>query len=414
MKQMARSFTWTLCLALTVSQLHAEKPLRRVLINSARNRHAHPSLTGTLPDHEDVAWSITSQTLHGGKQEGVDLVTLDNGKLSIRIIPTRGMSILDVTHGALRLGWDSPVKEVVHPSFVNLESRGGLGWLEGFNEFMCRCGLEFAGHPGTDEFVDNTGATAEMDLTVHGKIGNIPASRVEIIADQDPPYTLRVRGVVYERMFYGPKLRLVTEISTVPGTDTFRIEDRITNQGAMNQEFQLIYHTNYGAPLLEGGASVHAPIRRIAPMNEHAGESIDNFATYQPPTLGFIEEVYLIDPLADEQGNSIVCLKNKAGDAAASISWSTKQLPYLTIWKNTAAAEDGYVTGLEPATGFPFNRKVEREFGRVPQLKPGQTRKFSLDYSIHIGQEAVDEVIGRIADRQAGMEPEIVRHSLEH
>ena len=52
---------------------------------------------------------------------------------------------------------DSPVKEVVHPSHIDLESRGGLGWLEGFNEWMVRCGLEFAGHPGTDQFINNTG-----------------------------------------------------------------------------------------------------------------------------------------------------------------------------------------------------------------------------------------------------------------
>jgi hypothetical protein len=25
--------------------------------------------------------------------------------------------------------------------------------------------------------------------------------------------------------------------------------------------------------------------------------------------------------------------------------------------ENTAAQEDGYVTGIEPATGYPFNRK---------------------------------------------------------
>ena len=62
----------------------------------------------------------------------------------------------------LRLGWDSPVKEVVHPQYVHLESRGGLGWLEGFSEWVVRCGLEFAGAPGKDKFITNTGDEAEM------------------------------------------------------------------------------------------------------------------------------------------------------------------------------------------------------------------------------------------------------------
>ncbi len=121
-----------------------------------------------LPRVGRAPWSIRKTTLHGGKQEGVELIVLDNGKLVITLIPTRGLSVLDVWHGDLRLGWDSPVKEVVHPQYVNLERRGGLGWLEGFNEWMVRCGLEYAGHPGKDEFIDNTGKKAEMDLTLQG------------------------------------------------------------------------------------------------------------------------------------------------------------------------------------------------------------------------------------------------------
>ena len=92
-------------------------------------------------------WEVTKKILTGGKQQGVELIKLDNGRLEIVIIPSRGMGILEVKMDDIRLGWNSPVKEVVHPSFVDLDSRGGLGWLEGFNEWMVRCGLEFAGHP---------------------------------------------------------------------------------------------------------------------------------------------------------------------------------------------------------------------------------------------------------------------------
>ena len=64
------------------------------------------------------------------------------------------MSVYEV---AEMFDWaESPVEEIVHPKYIDLESRGGLGWLEGFNEWMVRCGLEFAGHPGED--TTNTGA----------------------------------------------------------------------------------------------------------------------------------------------------------------------------------------------------------------------------------------------------------------
>jgi hypothetical protein len=247
----------------------------------------------------------------------------------------------------------------------------------------------------------------EMDLTVHGKIGNIPASSVEVLIDSEPPYRLRVRGIVHERMFYGPKLELVTEISTEPGSDTFRIEDRVTNRGAASQEFQLIYHCNYGAPLLQDGAQVVAAVKHLAPMNDVAAKGLADYAAYAGPTPGFIEQVYLIDPYADGEGKTAILLQNQAGDRGASIAWSTNELPYLTIWKNTAANEDGYVTGLEPATGFPYNRRVERQAGRLPTLAAGESRSFTLDFGVHVGADSVSETADRIRAIQGTRETEV-------
>jgi hypothetical protein len=336
-----------------------------------------------------TAWSVRRLALHGGKQEGCELIVLDNGKLKITVVPTRGMSVLEVTTGDVRLGWSSPVKQIVHPQFMRLESRGGLGWLEGFNEWMVRCGLEFAGHPGQDEFVNNVGEKATMDLTLHGKIGNIPASEVSVVVDSEAPHRIRVKGTVFEQAFYGPKLELTTEISTELGSDTFRIDDRVTNHGAFEQEYQVIYHCNFGPPLLEKGSRVLTAAKRISPFNAHAAEGLKQWPTYDAPTKGFVEQVYCLEPLADPEGRGIVMLENAAADRAITMRWSTDSLPYLTLWKNTAAAEDGYVTGLEPGTGFPYNRRIERLAGRVPKLGPNASRDFRIDVGIHVGKSQI-------------------------
>ena len=355
------------------------------------------------------AWSVDRRILRGGKQEGVEILTLNNGKLQIQIIPTRGMGILDVQMDGIRLGWNSPVKEVVHPSHIDLESRGGLGWLEGFNEWMVRCGLEFAGHPGTDQFINNTGDPATLDLTLHGKIQNIPASSYEIIVDREPPHRIRIRDTVYESFFYGPKLKLVTEVSTIPGSESFQISDKLTNQGASPQEFQLIYHGNYGSSILEKGAMVYAPASSVTPMNANAARSLDSWNTYLGPTKGYVEQVYLLEPLGDENSSSMALLVNQDADLATSVRWNVTELPYLTIWKNTAAVEDGYVTGIEPATGFPFNRLVERKYGRVPKLGAGETRSFTLDFGIHAGNDMVGELINEATARQSSTALRIIK-----
>lgn len=362
-----------------------------------------------LPETGAATWSVKLETLAGGKSDGVQLLTITHDDLTVSVIPTRGLNIYEVSSGDLRLGWDSPVKEIVHPKYINLDSRGGLGWLDGFNEWMVRCGLEFAGHPGLDEFITNTGDPGEMELTLHGKIGNIPASKLEVLIDKAPPHRIRVRGVVHERLFFGPKLRLVAEISTVPGEATLQIHDEVTNLGASKQEMQLIYHTNFGRVLLEKGAQVVAPVNVISPMNANAAKAIESWSTYQEPTPGFIEEVFLIHPYANQEGWTGVLLHNAPVDKACSIHWNVDELPYLTIWKNTVAEEDGYVTGLEPATGFPYNRKVEREAGRVPVLEPvtadrGSTRRFTLEFQLHTGQERVQQVIDQIRGYQGDRE----------
>jgi hypothetical protein len=343
-----------------------------------------------------VPWSVRKKRLSGGKQDGVDLVVIDNGRLTITLVPTRGMGILRVEMRDLRLGWNSPVREVVHPKYVNLAARGGLGWLEGFNEWMARCGLEWAGHPGRDSFINNVGEQAEMDLTLHGKVANIPASEVEVVIDREPRPRIRVRGRVDERAFYGPKLELWTEVSTEPGGTTFRIDDALTNRGAFDQEFQVIYHANYGPPLLGAGSRFVAPLQRVTPFNAHAAKDVATYAEYGAPAVGFIEQVYNLVPNAGSDGRSLVMLRNAAGDRAVSMGFAVAELPYFTLWKNLTALEEGYVTGLEPGTGFPYTRRIEREHGRVPKLKPGETRRFSIDIGLHATTAEVATVAQRI------------------
>jgi galactose mutarotase-like enzyme len=396
-----------ICVAMTTAVFAAE-PFRATLISSDKNiRVESAEFSGRKITPKSPGWSIRKLTLHGGKQEGVEVIVVNNGKLEFTVVPTRGMGLLSAKLGDVRLGWNSPVKEVVHPRHINLNSRGGLGWLEGFNEWMVRCGLESNGGPGPDEFINNVGDKATMDLTLHGKIENIPASEVEIVVEKEPPYRLRVRGFVDERMFYGPKLELETEISTEPGSNEVRIADTITNRGGAEQEFELLYHANYGRPLLEEGATFLAPASRVIPMNAHAAKSSADYARYAAPTAGFVEQVYCITPLADAQERTLIALRNKAGDRAVSMAYSVKELPYLTQWKNTAAEGEGYVTGLEPGTNFPNHRRIERKLGRVPKLAPGAQHTATIDFAIHTDAASVKSVAERIAKLQGDKQPTI-------
>jgi hypothetical protein len=100
-------------------------------------------------------------------------------------------------------------------------------------------------------------------------------------------------------------------------------------------------------------------------------------------------------------------LRNKARDKAVSMKFATGELPFVTLWKNTNALKEGYVTGLEPGTGFPNNRRIERKFGRVPKLPPGGTFKASIEVTVHATSNEVAEVSNRIEALQGGIDPTV-------
>ena len=63
------------------------------------------------------------------------------------------------------------------------------------------------------------------------------------------------------------------------------------------------------------------------------------------------------------------------------------------------------MTGLEPGTGFPNNRRIERKLGRVPKLAPGATYSAKIDFTIHATADEVARVADRIAALQRGVQP---------
>jgi hypothetical protein len=72
------------------------------------------------------------------------------------------------------------------------------------------------------------------------------------------------------------------------------------------------------------------------------------------------------------------------------MTFDTNGLPYMSLWKNEVTAKSGYVTGLEPGTGFPNARPVERAAGRVPRLAGGQSHHVHLVITALTSKNEVD------------------------
>jgi hypothetical protein len=337
-------------------------------------------------------WSVRKRTLRGGQRDGVDLIEVHNGALSYSVLPTRGMGIWRGEFRGNFLGWHSPVHGPIHPKVVNLAERNGLGWLRGFDEWICRCGLASNGPPGVDN------GTA---LTLHGRIANLPANQVEVRINLDPPYELAVVGRVAETELFGPHLHLTAIVTTIPGSGKLVIHDEVENRSSAPAEMQLLYHCNIGPPFLEAGSRLLGPIREVAPLTPRAAEGIESFESYLGPTPGFTEQVYAFDLVADETQKSLVLLCNSTGDRGLAFRFSRKELPWFVAWKNTAPVEDGYVTGLEPSTNLPNFKAFERQQGRVVMIPAGG--KWHCQWSLEVfdTKSGVDHIVQEIATLQA-------------
>ena len=338
-----------------------------------------------------------NRRLTGGLREGVDVAELSNNALCITIVPSRGMGIADVRCGDLRLGWNSPVHGPVNPQFVRLMEPGGLGWLDGFDEWLVRCGLESNGAPEHDEL-------GRLLYPLHGRIANRPAHKVELTFDHESS-EIALTGVVDETRFHFQKLRLTSTIRLRPDATTFQIHDQIENLSGRPATAQLLYHINFGPPLLGPGAELIVPAKRLAPLNAHAAADIGGWSRYGEPDPSFEEQCYLMTLQADKHQRTLVLLKSADGQFGAGLRFNVEQLPYFTQWKNTTSYEDGYVTGLEPATNFPNQHSYEQQHGRIMSLAPGETRDFVIDVTIATTasgvQQLADEVQGLQADQPA-------------
>ena len=345
----------------------------KTLIDAASNQATANWKVGAADwgDKRGPAWSVELRTLHGGRQEGVQVIDVQNGVMKFTIVPTRGFEIWKASVGDLRLGWDSPVKEIIHPSYIRLNDNGGRGWVAGFGGLMVRGGLASFGNPVQD---------GDQQLTLHGHVDYIPASHVDVRYEATPVPRLVFRGVVNDFQTFGSQLQLTSEISTVIGKPEIVFDDTVANLSDAPQEMQLLYHTNFGTPLLGAGAEFVAPVKKVQPINavSAAGDLVGWNRYTGPHGAGYAAQVFNMALYSDVSGMTKAMLKSPDGGRGVLMSFDTHGLPYMSLWKNEVTMKGGYVTGLEPGTGFPNTRPEERAAGRVPVLKGGEVYRTHL------------------------------------
>jgi hypothetical protein len=309
-----------------------------------------------------------------GPEAGVEHIQVRTGAgLAYTVLPSRGLDIGLAEFAGVPLCWLSANGEV-HPAFFDA---AGVEWLRtAVGGLLMTCGLTQVGAPCEDE---------GRAWGLHGRVHHLPARQVAAesawVGDE---VELRVSGVVEETAIFGEHLRLTREIRSLLGENRIAIRDQVENVGFAPTPHMLLYHFNFGFPLLDTKTQVEFPSVRVTPREEST--PLAGYDRWEAPQADYAERVYYHELPADVEQVTVTLrnprfpLPGRERPLTVRLSWSTRYLNRLVEWKMPGAGV--HVLGIEPANCHVGGRAVERQLGTLQYLQPGESRTYELSLEV--------------------------------
>ena len=168
------------------------------------------------------------------------------------------------------------------------------------------------------------------------------------------------------------------------------------NLGGLPTPHMLLYHCNLGFPLLDTHSQLVANSKCVTPRDEEAATGLPQWASFEPPSAGYREQVFYHDLVADSNGEVRVALLNRTLDGGLGVylKYHQQTLPYLVQWKQMGFGT--YVLGLEPANCHVEGRVSERASGRLQHLQPGESRDYRLEIGVLDGAAEIDAFVKKV------------------
>ncbi|MGH7491641.1 MAG: aldose 1-epimerase family protein [bacterium] len=322
--------------------------------------------------------------LSDGPGRGVRLAECKTGSgFAFTVLLDRGLDIHDASYKGMPLAWQS-AGGVASPSFYEPE---GTGWLRNFHGgWLNTCGLTNAGAPGHDEL---------GEYGQHGRVSNLPAQLIGCggrwLADE---YELWLEAGLRETSVFGFNLQLTRRLTARLGESSLQIVDTIENLGDRATPFMVLYHCNFGFPLLAAGSHLVMKKRSVRPRDEAARPGLDTHLAMDTPQAGYAEQVFFHEMIPAQDGFVTIALVNADLQLAGCVSYRQQELPELIQWKQMGAGT--YVLGLEPANCLVMGRAAERQRGTLRMLAPGESCETVLRLGVVEGREKIEQLVERI------------------
>ena len=329
---------------------------------------------------------IRDYVFNDGPARGVRAFDLKNGRgVELTVLADRGLDIPYLSYKGVNI---SLLNKVGVSSPYLFQEDGTRGFLrQFFGGMLTTCGLTYAGAACEE---------GGQKLGLHGIFDNQPASKVSAWRDSvGDEVVLRVAGEVRESDLFGPNMLLTRTLTLDTERNALHIDDVVENQGFATSPLMMIYHINFGYPMLDEGAKAYFSTGSVTPRDDFAAQGMPIHDVMESPEIDRAEQCYF--HTGHGEGEAFAMLHNEKLGLAGIVRYDKAVFPLLCEWKCMRAGE--YALGLEPTTSGVLSRAEARENGTLSFLEPGERSAFSVTIEIEDDPAAIDAWKQRAARR---------------
>lgn len=316
---------------------------------------------------------IRVSTLRRGRGVGMDIAEFYNAAgLRFTVLPDRCMDLNDLSYKGINLSFQSKNGLISGASFESSPDSFCDEWPGGM---LATCGLDNVGEGYDDGDIYPT----------HGRIASIPADHFGTSASwQGDEYVLCAIGQMQQSRLFGRNLLLERTLQTTLDSKSITLTDRLTNREPEDEPFMLLYHFNFGYPLLTEESVIYHTKTTVQPRGEHSKDHLHMTPPVDGQPEAFFQHI--------TTGKTAACaIVNPALHLGAYIRFDTENLPYFGQWKNMRSHD--YVLSIEPCNCFGRGRRQEIEDGTIATIKAYSTLEFRLELGVLDGDEEIAKFI---------------------
>lgn len=319
--------------------------------------------------HPEQLCGVREARLTRGPGEGVAVAEFHNAAgLRFTVTPDRCMDLYDLSYRGVNLSFLSRNGLRSPHSYSPMEGEFFHNWGGGM---MATCGLDNVGGNCVD------GAT----YPIHGRVSAVPAQQFGVHAGwEGEDYVLEAKGEMHQTRLYGAHLSLERTIRTTMNAKSLTIRDRITNLDAKDEPMMVLYHCNFGYPLLDEGAQVLISPCRMDPLTDISTDP----AHMMTPIDGRDEECYLGHTTGER---CVGMLYNPKLELAGYVAFDTATLPRFLEWKMMKTHD--YVLALEPCNTWAIPRDAAIRENKIAMVPAYSSVETSLEIGVLDGKEEI-------------------------